>query len=348
MRPFLFVLAPVAGRHARRGLSLFWPCYPSMDSIHNAGFGYGQDVYPFFATHALAHPSTTLYKMVTPAIAPTRVNRMTGQNEAETLVTAATAEQDAQRQRSSIGFPYMDLDDALDVARAIQNNVGHGDCEEDQLAAWLKLSPKSSGFRVRLYAARMFGVIETGGGDKYRLTQLGRAAVDPSQVRAAKVQAFLNVPLYRAVYDKYKGGVIPPAAAFERDIVGLGVSEKQKGRARQVLERAAEQAGYFEQGKDRLVKPGLADAASATGAQPDKGGSGGGGSSGGSSGGGGEEPPTDRHALIEALVDVLPRPGKEFSIDDLADWLRAAEVNLRIIYRIKGRINIDVEASHTK
>jgi hypothetical protein len=115
---------------------------------------------------------------------------------------------------------------------------------------------------------------------------------------SAKVQAFLNVPLYRAAYENYKGGVLPPAAAFERDIVGLDVAEKQKGRARQVLERAAEQAGFFEQGKNCLVKPGVA--AMEFSASGDKG-------SGGGSGGGGSDPPTDRHALIEALVDVLPK-----------------------------------------
>jgi len=41
-------------------------------------------------------------------------------------------------------------------------------------------------------------------------------------------------------------------------LVGLGVSEKQKGRARQVFERSAEQAGVFEHGKNKLVMPGVA------------------------------------------------------------------------------------------
>jgi len=259
---------------------------------------------------------------------------MAGKNEAATKDAMQLGTDDRTRQRSSIGFPYMDLDDALEVAQAIHGNAGQGECEEDQLAAWLKLSPKSSGYRVRLYAARMFGVLEMTASGKIKLSALGRALVDPNQNRAARVEAFLTVPLYRAVYENYKGGVLPPAAAFERDIVGLGVAEKQKGRARQVLERAAEQAGFFEQGRNRLVKPGVAPLAAAPGGR-DKGGGGGPGD--------GDEPPTDRHALIEALVDVLPKSGEEFSIEDLADWLRAAEVNLRIIYRIKGRITIEVK-----
>lgn len=248
----------------------------------------------------------------------------------------ASMANDGGRQRSTIGFPYMDLDDAIEVGRSIHSNVGQGECDDDQLSAWIGLSAKSSGFRVQIYTARMFGVIETGTSGKMKLSALGRAIVDPSQARAAKVQSFLNVPLYAKVFENYKGGVLPPAAAFERDIVLLGVAEKQKGRARQVFERAAEQAGFFEQGKNRLVRPGVSDVGGSPPTPPSP-------PPGGGRGGGGDDddPPSDRPALIEALVDLLPKPGTSFTIEDLADWLRAAEGNLRIIYGIKGRITIE-------
>jgi hypothetical protein len=54
--------------------------------------------------------------------------------------------------------------------------------------------------------------------------------VDPSQAREGKARAFLNVPLYKAVNKKYRGGVLRPAAAFERDITGLGIGRKTKGQ----------------------------------------------------------------------------------------------------------------------
>jgi hypothetical protein len=57
---------------------------------------------------------------------------------------------------------------------------------------------------------------------------------------------------------EYRGGVLPPATALSRDVVALGVSEKQKDRARLVFECSAEQAGFFEHGKQRLVMPGVA------------------------------------------------------------------------------------------
>jgi hypothetical protein len=52
--------------------------------------------------------------------------------------------------------------------------------------------------------------------------------------------------------------VILPAASLEREIVELGVAEKQKDKARQVFERSADQAGFFEHGPNRLVMPGIA------------------------------------------------------------------------------------------
>ena len=46
-----------------------------------------------------------------------------------------------------------------------------------------------------------------------------------------------------------------PAAALERDMVSLGVAEKQKDKARQVFERSAEQSDFFYTGRMKLVMP---------------------------------------------------------------------------------------------
>lgn len=236
-------------------------------------------------------------------------------------------EDEAQgRQRSTIGFPYMDLADAVEVAQAIYGNVGQGECEEDQLAAWLGLSPKSSGFRVRLSTARMFGVIE-GGGSNLKVTPLGRQIVDPNQARAAKIKAFLNVPLYRAIFDNYKADVLPPPAALERDIMGLGVAEKQKGRARQVFERAAEQAGFFEQGKNRLVKPGVADTGNSSENPPPPPPLPGGGN--GNDGDGGQD---KIDPIIMGLLRRLPKPGSEWPEGQRAIWLELLKGSFKLIY----------------
>src|SRR5687767_9373462 len=87
-----------------------------------------------------------------------------------------------ERERSTIQFPYMDLSDALQLVEKLHQNVGQGEASEDQLAAWMNLSPKSSGFRLRIGTARMFGLIESQGVG-LRLTALGRAVMDPAQAR---------------------------------------------------------------------------------------------------------------------------------------------------------------------
>lgn len=176
---------------------------------------------------------------------------MSGETVSMAEAVSAKSDEEAQgRQRSTIQFPYEDLNSAMELVEALHGNVGLGDCDDDQLAAWSKQSPKSSGFRIQLAAARLFGLLTTEGG-KNKLTELGASVMDPNQSRAAKAQAFMNVPLFKAVFEKYKGGVLPAqAAALEREIAGLGVSDKIKARARVKFEKSAEQAGYFEHGKN--------------------------------------------------------------------------------------------------
>jgi hypothetical protein len=243
-----------------------------------------------------------------------------------TTTLAGAAKQDKAeqgRQRSSISFPYTDLGAGFDLALAIHSHVGHGDCEEDQLAVWTDQSPKSSGFREQLRVARMSGLIEADNG-RWRLSELGRSVADPNQAVEAKARAFLNVPLFKAVFEKYRGTVLPPTAALERDIVALGVSEKQRDRARQVLEKSAEQTGFFEHGRNRLVMPAVASRQeSPSDKLSDK------------KGGGGDEPPSGEVALdplLIALLKKVPPPEKGWPGPARVRWFRTFAMNVSQIY----------------
>jgi hypothetical protein len=256
---------------------------------------------------------------------------MPGENASKT-VDIDQDEGDA-RQRSTIGFPYNNLGDAIEVAQAIHSNVGTGDCDDSQLSAWMNLSPKSSGYRVQLSAARMFGLIESASGT-HRLAQLGRTIIDPQREREARARAFMNVPLYNAIFEKYKGGVLPPTAALERDITGLGVAEKQVSRARQVFERSAEQAGFFEHGKNRLVMPGIAarsvDApadVSTEKPEVEK-------KKGGGGGGGGDI--DNLHPFVQGLLKTLPEPETEWPAAARVKWLQTAANIFDLIYSGEG------------
>jgi hypothetical protein len=243
---------------------------------------------------------------------------MTEQQEAAPNAASAAG---GERQRSTISFPYGDLASAIQLAKAIFDNVAGGECDDDQLAAWSNQSAKSSGFRTQVYGARTFGVL-AGESSRHRVTELGKAIIDPHQEREAKVRAFLSVPLYSALFEKFKGGVLPPAAALEREIEALGVAPKQKDRARQVFERSAEQAGFFEHGRNRLVQPGIS-----AGAKPPADENGGGGG-----GGGGDDSGITGNSVLDALLGALPKSGTDWPADDRVDWLKMVSMAMGMAY----------------
>ena len=248
-----------------------------------------------------------------------------------------------KRERSRIQFPYFALDEALDVATAIYKNVALGECEDDQLAPWLKLSSTSSGYRSRVSTAKMFGLIDNPSSGRYRLTDLGQRIVDPDQQGAAKSEAFLAVPLFSAVYERFRGNALPPPTALERDFRELGVAEKQTSKARWAFERSAQSAGYFNQGRERLVKPGFAeskgnqeperqpsDANNPNKVDADDGGNG------------------TRHPFIQGLLQTLPEPGTVWALEGRVAWLKTAATCFDLIYQGNGTIVIEGQASETK
>lgn len=259
---------------------------------------------------------------------------MKGENEAEVFPDPTPVRGDVQtRQRSTIQFPYTDLASAVQLAEAIHGNVGLGECEDDQLAAWTKQSPKSSGYRVQVSAARLFGFLK-GENGRHGVSELGKVVVDPARAPEAKAQAFLNVPLYRALFEKYRGGVLPnQAAALEREMVGLGVSEKVRDRARQVFERSAEQAGFFQNGRNKLVMPAVASVvtASASGAPSEL--PAGGGSGVPPHGGGGD---LDLDPLLMALLKKIPSAGEPWPASKRVRWFRTFAMNVSQIYDVES------------
>lgn len=161
-----------------------------------------------------------------------------------------------KRQRSTIAFPYTDYESCYALAVAVHGNVGHGECTVGQLAAWANQSFKSSTFRSQLAAAKLFGIIESGAETgNLKLTGLGRQTFDPNKAQSAKAQAFLCVPLFHALYEKYKDGITPPDTALEREIESLGVAKKQKAKARQVFKSSAQQTGFRDAAPNKLVLP---------------------------------------------------------------------------------------------
>jgi hypothetical protein len=245
---------------------------------------------------------------------------------------------DAKREQSTIAFPYLDLDSAIEVARAIYNRGGTGGCTVEELAAEMNQTV-SGAFRLKTGTAKTFDLVAKEGKSGFKLNELGRQIIAQDTERAARAESFMRVPLYAAVYDKYKGHLLPPPKALEREMQGMGVSSKQTDKARQAFERSAKQAGYFESGEDRLVRP---RAELPSGKDEQKKNQGGGSSTntkeieppaGGGGGDGGGRGGDKSHPLIQGLLLTLPPPGEAWDADGRANWLRMAASIFDNIYK---------------
>jgi hypothetical protein len=246
-------------------------------------------------------------------------------------------EDDGKRERSTIEFPYLDLDIAVGIAKGV-HEVGGSSCGWDQLAAHLSQEAKGGGFRLRVMTAKTFGLVTYGQGT-VNLTELGKRLCDPQQEKAAKAEAFLVVPLYNAIHERFKNVTLPPADALETEIAKLGVAPKQKGKARQAFQRSANEAGFFWSGPNRLVKPSIKGSAAASPApqvNSDK------------NDEKKEKEEGDRkHPLVEGLIKELPEPQSEWALDARKKWLQVASAIFDVIYKdsgdSRGSLKIEVQ-----
>ncbi len=254
--------------------------------------------------------------------------------------------------RSTIAFPYMDLDDAVDVAKHLYARSGISGCPIDELAAEMKQTTSSGNFRLKTATAGIFGLTEKDGRSSTKLTELGCRLVSPDSEAEARATAFLEVPLYNQIYEKYKGKLLPPTKALEREMQVLGVASKQTDKARLAFHRSAKQAGYFNSGEDRLVRPrgatvntaaadtldqAAADAPAPREDQAPRRNS----QSGGGNGG-------QYHPFIQGLLQTLPEPGTLWTIEGRAAWLQAAAQNFTLIYQGEGKIDVHATSAKDK
>jgi hypothetical protein len=233
------------------------------------------------------------------------------------------------RGRSTIEFAYFDLDSGREIAQAIRD-VGATSCEPASLATKLNMAPDGGGFRMRLLGAKVYGLIAygRGSGGAVELTELGRQIVDPQTQRKARLDAFMSVPLNKALFERLKGQVMPPPSAMERLIESMGVAPKQKDKARQVFMRSAKQAGLFELSSERLTLPPIANGTptdeNAEGQKQKQQDS--------SRQRGDHEGGDGKHPFIRGLIDTLPEPDSAWSKAARAKWLTTAANIFDLIY----------------
>lgn len=257
-------------------------------------------------------------------------------------IAAPTAEEKTEKKRSksTIRFPYTDVRDALAVAKTLKDQFG-SKATVDQMAG--ALNQKVSGaFRSRLAGAQLFGAVVNGQGG-VELTDLGRELADERSQKTALVKAFMCVPMYKALYDKFQGQSLPLGPGLEAEIRGLGVVESQADRARQAFLRSAQYANLFWAGQDRLVIPAgvsldsvARDAPDDKRDEPNQ-------HTNGDDHGGGKDDPLADPMLAGLLRRMLPKEGEEFPAEKRQLFFSALAVNLDVIYGppTGGSINTD-------
>jgi hypothetical protein len=243
------------------------------------------------------------------------------------LPQATQAEGDEkQREMSSIAFPYQSLNEGIEIAKAVHELHG-STATNDQIAAHLDSTPTSGTYRTKVSTAKVFGLITTSQGS-VTLTPLGSRICDKQQEAAARVEAFLTVPLYSKVYEQFQGGVLPPTnSGLEATLGSHGVAVKQRERARQILLKSAQEAGFFQFGKERLVKPAIRASAAAPVIAPE------------------QEPEPEKkkkakdddeddlHPFIKGLLTKLPKPDEEWAQEGRAKWLETAANIFDLLYK---------------
>jgi hypothetical protein len=224
------------------------------------------------------------------------------------------------RQRSDIPFPYIPLSDVVTMLHVVEKR-GHR-CQVNEVAAVLDQQTSSGAFRSKVSAGRMFGVTETSRGEM-SLTDLGLQVCDPETRDAALAEAFLNVPLYKKLYDKYAGSRLPGAHGIEQEMIRMGIPIKQVQKARQVFMRSATEANFFSSGRDRLIRPPTGSLPSVPNGTPVP----------------AESPapraeavPMGSPSLIAGLVAKLPPEGERYTPKQRQRWLDTAKLLLDMMY----------------
>lgn len=247
------------------------------------------------------------------------------------------------RPQSDTQFPYYPLSDAVAVADALHNRAG-GVCDREQLAAMLKhKSVRSGAFLSRIAAAKMFGLVDQGDDLKLRLTRRGKDIVAPAfpqRAALAKVDAFLDVELFRKVYEQFRGIGLPDEVGLKNLFeVDYGIVGSRIGPTVRVMLDSADDAGFFATtgNRSQMVKPVVGAGGNehtpplpADNPPADTSRHGGGG--GGGNGGGGGQDTSGIDPAILGLLKRLPPAGTPLSAKRRKQFVDAFTHTVAFIY----------------
>ena len=174
-----------------------------------------------------------------------RVGAVNSLNTEDNLVNNDQGQERKGRVRSPYLFPVYGLGLALQIAAQVESDGG-GTLTEETLAIAMTASVKSSTFRLKALTPRQFGLLEKSG-PNLSTTRLAKAILKPAndQERAdALWNAFVTIPLFRALAERYKGQPLPQGDTL-RNILEreFGIERSRVTSAERVLMDSAREAG---------------------------------------------------------------------------------------------------------
>ncbi len=243
-------------------------------------------------------------------------------------------QKESSRQTSGIQFPAYGLEDSIAVAKAVHDKGG-GYANREQLAAFLGYKSTTNGaFLSRIGAAKVFGLLSEEN-KTIRLSPLATKILmpeSPEEKRSALIDAFFVAPLFKAIYDEYRGRDLPEGLGLKNALrMKFKVIPTRIDLAYRSLYESAETAGFFEAkgNKSQLVQPVVRPSKSDGnhGVAEFGGGDGGGrgGPAGSSEGDGSSKPPIPpaqtrsrddlQNDYIGTLIEALREKGKAGDMD---------------------------------
>ncbi len=106
--------------------------------------------------------------------------------------------------KRSRGYPGVNLADTISNLRVVQQGLGLGAHEREAIAKALGHPAETGASNRKIGALSLFGLLDRGPGG-YTITNLGKSLLRPLPGEEPELlrSAFLSVPLYQEVFDKY-------------------------------------------------------------------------------------------------------------------------------------------------
>jgi hypothetical protein len=154
---------------------------------------------------------------------------------------------------SQSDVPAYSLDQALRVARALDENFGRNPAKPLRVAEAMNMTPSSSGFRMLCGASIAYGLTDGGyNAEQIALTTLGRRIVAPTREGddlAAKREAILRPRVLREFLTRYNEARLPPQNIAKNVLSEMRVPADKTADVYSLIEDSANAVGFIREVK---------------------------------------------------------------------------------------------------